>query len=242
MPSPLSDHQTVENVTSDMPLPPTDSQIVDSHDSEPVQLEFEERLFTRETRKSFALIGQLFGTYWLIQYRDKFMMVDQHAAHEKVLFERQMAAVRRKDNNSQQLNPPVILTLNDREIDVVNRLSAYFTQMGYDIRPFGGKEYAVYGVPYNLYSIAETELLLEMIDGLTDEDVAETGDMIYDRIATMSCKAAIKGNTTITAAEAEALIDELLKLDNPYACPHGRPTMIVMSQNEIEKKFKRIVN
>lgn len=206
------------------------------------QLSLDERLFTESSRKEFVLIGQLFGTYWLIQYRDKFMMIDQHAAHEKVLFEELMDAFSHKTVSSQQLLVPIILTLNDREIQAVERLTPQLTSMGYDIRPFGGKEYAVYGIPYNLYSIAEEALLREMIDSLTEEEGAETGNLIYERIATMSCKAAVKGNTIISAREADELIDRLLKLEHPYTCPHGRPTMIVMSKNEIEKKFKRIVS
>ena len=206
------------------------------------QLSLDERLFTESSRKEFVLIGQLFGTYWLIQYRDKFMMIDQHAAHEKVLFEELMDAFSHKTVSSQQLLVPIILTLNDREIQAVERLTPQLTSMGYDIRPFGGREYAVYGIPYNLYSIAEEALLREMIDSLTEEEGAETGNLIYERIATMSCKAAVKGNTIISAREADELIDRLLKLEHPYTCPHGRPTMIVMSKNEIEKKFKRIVS
>ena len=214
----------------------------DSVSPDYAQLSFGERLFTEETRKEYVLLGQLFGTYWLIQYRDKFMMIDQHAAHEKVLFEELMASFARQTINSQQLLQPIILTLNDREIQAVERLTPQLSALGYDIRPFGGKEYAVYGIPYNLYSIAEEELLREMIDSLTEEEAAETGDLLYERIATMSCKAAVKGNTAMSRQEADALIDRLLKLEHPYTCPHGRPTMIVMSKNEIEKKFKRIVS
>ena len=214
----------------------------DSVSPDYAQLSFGERLFTEETRKEYVLLGQLFGTYWLIQYRDKFMMIDQHAAHEKVLFEELMASFARQTISSQQLLQPIILTLNDREIQAVERLTPQLSALGYDIRPFGGKEYAVYGIPYNLYSIAEEELLREMIDSLTEEEAAETGDLLYERIATMSCKAAVKGNTAMSRQEADALIDRLLKLEHPYTCPHGRPTMIVMSKNEIEKKFKRIVS
>ena len=214
----------------------------DSVSPDYAQLSFGERLFTEETRKEYVLLGQLFGTYWLIQYRDKFMMIDQHAAHEKVLFEELMASFARQTISSQQLLQPIILTLNDREIQAVERLTPQLSALGYDIRPFGGKEYVVYGIPYNLYSIAEEELLREMIDSLTEEEAAETGDLLYERIATMSCKAAVKGNTAMSRQEADALIDRLLKLEHPYTCPHGRPTMIVMSKNEIEKKFKRIVS
>ena len=202
---------------------------------------FEDRLLSREARAEHRLIGQLFDTYWLVEYRDKLYIIDQHAAHEKVLYEKTMATLKSREYTSQLVNPPVILTLNESEQLLLERYMDYFTSIGFEIEPFGGKEYAVRAVPANLFSIAKKELLMEMLDNLS-EDVGRSGaDLINDRIASLSCKAAVKGNHRLSASEAETLIDQLLELENPYACPHGRPTIISMSRYELEKKFKRIV-
>ena len=202
---------------------------------------FEERLLSREARAEHRLIGQLFDTYWLVEYRDKLYIIDQHAAHEKVLYEKTMATLKSREYTSQLVNPPVILTLNESEQLLLERYMDHFTGIGFEIEPFGGKEYAVRAVPANLFSIAKKELLMEMLDNLS-EDVGRSGaDLINDRIASLSCKAAVKGNHRLSASEAETLIDQLLELENPYACPHGRPTIISMSRYELEKKFKRIV-
>ena len=146
-----------------------------------------------------------------------------------------------RDYSSQMVEPPIILTLNPNEELLLNKYMEYFTRIGFEIEPFGGREFAVRAVPANLFSIAKKELLLEMIDGLSDEIAAHNPDSIYEKIASMSCKAAVKGGNHLSAMEANELIDQLLKLDNPYACPHGRPTIISMSRYELEKKFKRIV-
>lgn len=209
---------------------------------EPRQMDlFEDRLLTREARAEHRLIGQLFDTYWLVEYRDKLYIIDQHAAHEKVLYEKTMATLKNREYTSQLVSPPVILTLNDSEQLLLERYMNHFTDIGFEIEPFGGKEYAVRAVPANLFSIAKKELLMEMLDNLSEETERSGADMINDRIASMSCKAAVKGNHRLSASEAETLIDELLELENPYACPHGRPTIISMSRYELEKKFKRIV-
>ena len=202
---------------------------------------FEDRLLSREARAEHRLIGQLFDTYWLVEYRDKLYIIDQHAAHEKVLYEKTMATLKSREYTSQLVNPPVILTLNESEQLLLERYMDHFTGIGFEIEPFGGKEYAVRAVPANLFSIAKKELLMEMLDNLS-EDVERSGaDLINDKIASLSCKAAVKGNHRLSASEAETLIDQLLELENPYACPHGRPTIISMSRYELEKKFKRIV-
>ena len=209
----------------------------------PVQLDlFEEKILTKQARQEFVLLGQLFDTYWLVQYQDKFLMIDQHAAHEKVLFERTMKTLETKEYTTQQVNPPLILTLNGREAQVLTEQMPLFEKLGFEIEPFGGKEYAVYGVPDNLFSIAKQELLMEMIDSLADDNERASRQILEERVAMMSCKAAVKGNNRLSSAEAEALIDELLQLDNPYTCPHGRPTIIAMTKYELEKKFKRVVS
>lgn len=208
----------------------------------PKQLDlFEEKLLTKESRSEHVLIGQLFDTYWLVQFHDNLYIIDQHAAHEKVLYEKTIASLKKREYTSQLINPPIILTLSGNEELMLKKYMDHFTSVGFEIEHFGGKEYAVRAVPANLFSIAKRELLMEMIDGLTDGIEQGTPDIINEKIASMSCKAAVKGNHAMSAMEADKLIDELLELENPYACPHGRPTIITMSKYELEKKFKRIV-
>ena len=203
---------------------------------------FEEKLLTPKARASHRLIGQLFDTYWLIEYQDQLYIIDQHAAHEKVLYEKTMATLKSREYTSQLLNPPIILSLSRSEEVLLLRYIDHFRAIGFELEHFGGREYAVRGVPANLFSLAKKELLMEMIDDLSDEQFTDRNpDIIYERIASMSCKAAVKGNHRLSEAEANHLIDQLLDLENPYACPHGRPTIISMSKRELEKKFKRIV-
>lgn len=202
---------------------------------------FEEKLLEPKARSRHKLIGQLFDTYWLVEFNEQLYIIDQHAAHEKVLFEKTMKSLRTREYTCQMVNPPIILTLSSNEEVMLKKNLKYFTDIGFEIEPFGGKEYAVRGVPGNLFAIAKKELLMEMLDSLTEDTLTGDAEMIHSRVASMSCKAAVKGNHRITAAEADQLIDQLLGLDNPYACPHGRPTIISMSKYELEKKFKRIV-
>ncbi len=202
---------------------------------------FEDKLLTKSARANHRLIGQLFDTYWLVEYHDNLYIIDQHAAHEKVLYERTMASLQKREYTSQMIDPPIILSLNSSEQLKLEQYMEHFTSIGFEIEPFGGKEYAVRAVPANLFSVAKRELLMEMIDDLAEGNGGGTPDLINERVATMSCKAAVKGNHTLSFAEADKLIDELLELKNPYACPHGRPTIISMSKYELEKKFKRIV-
>lgn len=212
---------------------------------QPKQMElFDGKLLDSKARFRHKLIGQLFDTYWMVEYNDQLFIIDQHAAHEKVLYERTMKALKERVYDTQILSPPIILTLSIQEEMALQIHMDYFSGMGFEIEPFGGKEYAVRGVPSNLLSIAKKELLLEMLGSLTEEKFSENAaspEMIYERVASMSCKAAVKGGHTLTFREADELIDQLLELENPYACPHGRPTIISMSKYELEKKFKRIV-
>lgn len=208
----------------------------------PEQLDlFDGKLLEPKSRLMHKLIGQVFDTYWLVEFNEQLYIIDQHAAHEKVLYEKTMATLKNREYSSQMLNPPIILTLNMNEEVLLKEHMKYFSDMGFEIDPFGGREYAVRGVPSNLLSIAKKDLLIEMIDGLSDDVSTHNPDIIYERVATMSCKAAVKGGSRLSTAEANELIDQLLNLENPYACPHGRPTIISMSRYELEKKFKRIV-
>lgn len=202
---------------------------------------FSENLLTEEAAKNHKIIGQLFSTYWIIEFQDKMFIVDQHAAHEKVLFERTMKAIQNKEFTSQMVLPPIILTLTMREEETLKNHMELFNHLGFEIEHFGGKEYSVRAVPGDLPGIAEKELLLQLIDSLVEENRKTSPEMLLEKVASMSCKAAVKGNHSLSFEEISTLMDELLKLDNPYHCPHGRPTIISMSKYEIEKKFKRIV-
>lgn len=208
----------------------------------PEQMEmFDGRLLSEKARSRHRLIGQVFDTYWLVEYNGSLYIIDQHAAHEKVLFEKTFRSLKSREYTSQFISPPIILTLSMQEEELLKKHMDVFTRVGFEIEPFGGNEYAVRAVPDNLFSLAKKELLMEMLDGLSEDSGAAGPEAVYDRIASMSCKAAVKGNNRLSEQEADRLIDELLGLENPYACPHGRPTIISISKYEMEKKFKRIV-
>ncbi len=203
---------------------------------------FEENFLKRDVRAEYRLIGQVFDTYWLVQFQDSLYIIDQHAAHERVLYERTLKGMKTREFTSQYLSPPIILTLSMQEARLLEEHMDRFTRIGFEIEPFGPEEYAVRAVPDNLFGIAKKELLMEMIDDLADGlNTSMTPDLIDEKVASMSCKAAVKGNNRLSAQEVDALIGELLTLDNPYHCPHGRPTIIAMTKKELEKKFKRIV-
>lgn len=194
-----------------------------------------------DTKAKRKIIGQLFETYWLIEFEDKLFIIDQHAAHEKVLYEKTMATLKTKEFSSQQLSPPTILSLTMQEEEILKKYLNEFEKLGYVVEHFGGREYAVCAVPANLFGVDVRQLFMEMLGDLEKVSGKMTPDIILSRVASMSCKAAIKGNQQITKEEMEQLFDDLMKLENPYNCPHGRPTIISMSKYEIEKKFKRIV-
>lgn len=203
---------------------------------------FEEKLLSVQNRSRYRIIGQVFDTYWLIQFEDKLFIIDQHAAHEKVKYERLMKQFHEKSVISQRLMPPIIVSLTGQEESILHTYEDAFSQLGFEIEAFGGNEYALRSVPVDLYGCSERELFLAVLDELSQE----TGNrgsfqVIEEKIASMSCKAAVKGNNRLSLQEADQLIDELLTLDNPYNCPHGRPTIIAMTETDLEKKFKRIV-
>ncbi len=209
----------------------------------PKQLDlFEEKFLDRKVQAEYKLIGQVFDTYWLVEYHDNLYIIDQHAAHERVLYEKTLAGMKTREFTSQMISPPIVLNLTMQEQEVFSRHMERFTRIGFEFEEFGPEAYAVRAVPDNLFSIAKKEILMEMIDSLSDEISRNLSpDIIDEKIASMSCKAAVKGKMKLSAAEVDALIGELLTLKNPYHCPHGRPTIIAMSKRELEKKFKRIV-
>lgn len=203
---------------------------------------FEEKLLTKESIKEHKLVGQVFDTYWIVQFNDNLYIIDQHAAHERVLYEKIIKGMKTREFTSQNIVPPIVLNLSMKESELLSIYMDQFARIGFEIEEFGQESYVVRAVPDNLFGIAKKELLMEMIDSLSDEIYTGLSSNIIDeKIASMSCKAAVKGNMHLSAQEADALIGELLKLDNPYHCPHGRPTIISMTKKELEKKFKRIL-
>lgn len=203
---------------------------------------FDDRLLSEQARTKHRLIGQVFGTYWLIEYNNRLYIIDQHAAHEKVLYERLLKEFRNHGVQKQLLSPPVIVTLSQSEQVIYEKYKDYFEQLSFEIEPFGGNEYAIAAVPLQLFGMSARDIFIEVLDSLTQESSSIEGSAITYKIATMACKAAVKGNTLLPAREADALIDELLQTDNPYSCPHGRPTIISFTKYELDKKFGRIQN
>ena len=210
--------------------------------SEAKQLElFDGKLLSEEAAKEYRIIGQVFDTYWLVQYEDRLLIIDQHAAHEKVKYEALVKKLKEGKADSQNLAPPLILNLSALEAHTLKEYGEYFAGMGFEIEDFGGNAAAVRAVPCDLYGHCEKDFLQELLDELAEEPPRGTPAVVAEKLASMACKAAVKGNMRLSEREMEALLDQLLKLDNPYHCPHGRPTIITMSRNELEKKFKRIV-
>ena len=203
---------------------------------------FEEKLLEKESIKRHHIIGQLFETYWLIEFDDQLYIIDQHAAHERVLYEKTLKGMKTREFTSQYVSPPIILNLSMQEEEILRTHMDIFANIGFEIEAFGGSSYAVRAIPDNLFSIAKKDLLIEMLDNLSEGiSSSNAPDLIAEKVASMSCKAAVKGNAKLSAKEVETLISELLELENPYHCPHGRPTIISMTKRELEKKFKRIV-
>ncbi len=202
---------------------------------------FEEKLLDVKQRDKHKILGQIFDTYWLVTYQDKLFIVDQHAAHEKVKYENFIKQLDKKDILSQSVNPPVIISMTNREIQVLEENLDLFSELGFELEEFGTGEYALRSVPCDLYGCSDKEYFMEMLDELMEETAGRKPKVVKERLASMACKAAVKGNNKLSFAEMDALMEQLLTLDNPYTCPHGRPTIISMSKYEIEKKFNRIV-
>ncbi|MBP5413941.1 MAG: DNA mismatch repair endonuclease MutL [Lachnospiraceae bacterium] len=211
--------------------------------SDPIQLNlFEEKLLSEDAMAKYRIVGQVFDTYWMFTYEDKLLIMDQHAAHEKIKYESILKKLKNREINSQELNPPIILTLSGNEKSMLEKFRESFEAIGYEIEDFGGGEVAIRTVPLDLYGLNEKEVFLEVLDELCAlGSVRAVPDVFNNRIATMACKAAVKGNTEMTQDEVWTLLKELMTLENPYNCPHGRPTIITMTHYELDKKFKRIV-
>ncbi len=202
---------------------------------------FDEKLLTRQAKQEYRIVGQVFDTYWIVEYRDKMLMIDQHAAHEKVKYEHILKKVETNEVYTQVLTPPVIINVTPKEADLIQNYQNYFEELGFQIEDFGINAYAIRGVPYDLFSFHIKDLFEEILTQMLESPIKGLPQIIREKIASMACKAAVKGNNSLTLKEADMLIEQLLELDNPYNCPHGRPTIIAMTKYEIEKKFKRIV-
>ena len=245
--TPISISEPVKPKESEMQAKPKEQkqESFPQEKSEVVKIEqmelFDNRLLSKEARVHHRIIGQLFDTYWLVEYDNKFYIIDQHAAHEKVLYERFLKEFAQKEIISQMVSPPSLVSLNLQESNLLKANLEIFREFGFEISEFGGKEYSIHAVPANIYGVSDQELFIQILDSLDQEHISKTPDILAERIATAACKAAVKGNNRLSVKEADALIDELLSLENPYNCPHGRPTIISMTKYEIEKKFKRIV-
>lgn len=242
-PFPAPDIQPAKYCNSDGPANPgedTSQDTVILKNTQQMEL-FDDKLLSKKARQHHRIIGQLFDTYWLVEYDEKFYIIDQHAAHEKVLYERFMKEFEQREIISQMVSPPEIIALSLQEAALLKEQMEIFEQFGFEISSFGGKEYSISAVPANLYGVTVQELFIEILDSLESEGRNKTPELITHRIATAACKAAVKGNQMLSVLEADKLIDELLGLENPYHCPHGRPTIVSMTKYELEKKFKRIV-
>ena len=208
----------------------------------PEQLNFfDEKILTREAKEEYRIIGQVFETYWMIEYRDKMLIIDQHAAHEKVKYEQILKKVENHEILSQTLTPPIIISVTPKEADIIHNYSTYFEELGFLIEDFGMNAYAIRGIPYDLFGYEVKDLFETILTEMSENPVRGVPQIIREKIASMACKAAVKGNNSMTYEEADTLIEQLLSLENPYNCPHGRPTIVTMSKYEMEKKFKRIV-
>ncbi|MBQ9935955.1 MAG: DNA mismatch repair endonuclease MutL [Lachnospiraceae bacterium] len=246
---------TVQNANEEMPVVNNDTPTINTEkDGVKLQINvrdevitgtqttlFDEKFLSEEARRKHRLIGQVFGTYWLIEYDNNLYIMDQHAAHEKVKYEELMAQLDSREVFSQQLMPPMVVTVSYAEREAILNNYDLFMEFGYDIVEFGGNEFKINAVPTNLYGLHGREMFMEFVSSLIDNAGYMSNEVFVKKLSTMACKAAIKGNMKISFAEADALIEQLLKLENPYTCPHGRPTIISMSERELEKKFKRVL-
>ncbi|MCQ2540777.1 MAG: DNA mismatch repair endonuclease MutL [Lachnospiraceae bacterium] len=219
-------------------------ELIDVTNTKPEQLSMftEDRVLSSEARARYKLIGHVFDAYWIMEYADSVYFIDQHAAHEKVNYERIMKRVENDEKLTQYLNPPIVVTLTGSELTVFNDNKEYFEKIGFECEEFGGSEVAITGIPSELFCNTPKEMFLDILEELGENKHNSTPKVILQRIATMACKASVKGGRKISVAEMTELIDEMLTLDNPYHCPHGRPTIFSMSKYELEKKFKRIVD
>ena len=235
-------HIEVKETQQEKPKEEPKNTVENTVVQQPKQMElFDDKLLSKEARARHRIIGQLFDTYWLVEFDDKLFIIDQHAAHEKVLYEKFLNEFSNRDIVSQMVSPPQVISLNLQEDMLLKAHMEVFQELGFEISEFGGREYSIHGVPADLYGCSVQDFFVEVLDGLENENLKQASELLAGKIATAACKAAVKGNNRLSFEEADQLIGQLLGLDNPYHCPHGRPTIVSMSKYELEKKFKRIV-
>lgn len=211
-------------------------------DNKRLKEKYEEKPFITTTlSQNHKYIGQIFGTYILVEYENKLYIIDQHAAHEKINYEKILKAYENGENLSQKIFPSIILKLTPIQYEAVTKNLDSFKKIGFEIEIFGDNDIKIDSVPYNILNIGNEKLLMDMIDSLADNKNKEHYDSIVEKIASIACKKSIKANDLLSKDEVKNLLNELFKLDNPYNCPHGRPTIISLSKQEFEKKFGRIV-
>ena len=196
-------------------------------------------LLDKKSVREYRIIGEVFDTYWLIELKDSLYIVDQHAAHERILYEKTMERIQAQDSLSQQLSPPMVLTLSDKEFNLLEQYRDSFKKVGFCFESFGGQDVMITEVPYNMLGIDDKELFLNMIDELESFGKNETPQTVISKVAMLSCKAAVKGNQRLSVQEARHIMEDLMELENPYHCPHGRPTIIEMKKTELERRFHR---
>lgn len=197
-----------------------------------------------EKRKPFfnnyRIVGQLFATYWIVEQNNCMYLIDQHAAHERALYEDFTEKFKNSQISSQQLLQPIAVNLSEGEKVIVEENMELLESFGFEIEEFGARTYAIRAVPYVFNSPSNVSFFMDIVDTLADKNLKSIYDTKEDAIAMMSCKAAVKGNDRLSYSEAQELIQRLLSLQDPFTCPHGRPTIIEMTKYELEKKFKRI--
>ncbi len=239
--APAESSSTGETVGTPISLLEKGTQLELFAEEEAIESEHTKSDFMQQGIPKYRIVGQIFTTYWIVEMDNQLFYIDQHAAHEKILYERTVAALSERETCSQQISPPIIVSLSIREEATLAQNLVHFQALGFDIQPFGGKDYSIQAVPMTLYHLTSEEYFHMLLDELVQVPKLTHGTQVLEKVASMSCKAAIKGNQRISAEEAKNLIEELLTLENPYHCPHGRPIIISLSKYELERKFKRII-
>ena len=202
----------------------------------------ETRYLSEEAKGHHKIIGQVFKTYWITEYDGTMYIMDQHAAHEKVNYETFLEEFKNRKILSQNLFPPEMISLTNKEKVAVLENVDYLKQYGFEIEDFGANDIKLSAMPANLIGLDGREVFNEIVAYLSDGVENVTEDIFVRKLATMGCKAAIKGNQEITEYEVRDLIEKLMKLKDPYTCPHGRPTLVKFTQADLDKMFKRIVD
>jgi len=202
-----------------------------------------DKSYTKKSSKEIIkgkVIGQVFDTYIVYQTEDSFFIIDQHAAHERILYEELIDNTKNRSIEKQPLLMPIIIELTPKEKYIIDRYKNVLFDLGFDLEFFGEKSLAIRQVPIIKGEPCSGFMITSLLD--TIENYKNDLTSIYDKtIIELACKTAIKANNNLTEKEAEELIIQLFNSKQPYTCPHGRPTMISFTRNELEKKFKRIV-